>query len=78
MATQDRIEFAVTVHEDESAPRTERFKVLRAVATRSDAAASWVTVEYFATAKAAQVFARGMALGFGYGSHAADYGYQVK
>lgn len=64
--------FAVTVHEDETAPRRERFKVLRQDPTNDR---TWITVEYFGTAKEAQAFARGMTIGYGYGARPADYGY---
>lgn len=68
------MQFQSTVHEDERAPRRERFKVLR---VHPENERQWITVEYFATAKEANAFARGMTLGWGYGSRASDYGYAV-
>lgn len=72
--TASVVEFATRVHEDDDAPKAERFRVLRphpAIPHR------WITVESFPTLKQANTFARGMALGFGYGRSADEYGYSA-
>jgi hypothetical protein len=52
------------VHEDETAPRAERFRVLREDPAHDH---RWITTESFPTAKEAHAFARGFTLGNAYG-----------
>lgn len=54
------------VHFDESAPKRERWRVLRPLGDPDEFPTRWITVESFGTEKAAHAFAQGFTLGSQY------------